>query len=83
MDKILVKLYVPVIEQQYEIWIPANKRIYNVIGLLTKAVSELSGGYYKPNKTPGLYDKAAGKQYDINLSVKETAIRNGAELVLI
>ena len=83
MDKILIKLYVPIIEQQYEIWIPANKRIYNVINLLTKAVNELYGGYYKVAKMPGLYDKATGKPYDINFSIKETNIRNGTELVLI
>jgi len=83
MDKILVKLYVPIIEQQYEIWIPANKRIYNIIDLLTKAVNELSGGYYKVSKPPSLYDKASGKPYDINLSIKETTIRNGTEIVLI
>ena len=83
MDKILVELYVPIIEQKYEIWIPASKRIYNVIGLLAKAVNELSGGYYKPSKLPDLYDKITGKPYDINLSIKETTIRNGTELILI
>ena len=38
MNKILVKLYVPMIEEQYDVWIPLNKRIYNVINLLIKAV---------------------------------------------
>ena len=83
MNKILVKLYVPLIEKQYDVWIPSNKRIYNVIGLLVKAVNELSGGYYKVNKLPTLYDKATGKPYGINLSVKESTIRNGSEIILI
>ena len=83
MSKILIKLYVPIIEAQYDILIPSNKRIYNVITLLTKAVNELSGGYYKPNKVPVLYDKATGAPYDNGLSIKESTIRNGTELILI
>ena len=83
MNKVLVKLYVPAIEEQYDILIPLNRRIYNVIKLLNKGVYELSGGYYKPNQKHILYDKLTGKPYDLNDSVKETNIRNGKEIVLI
>lgn len=83
MNKVLVKLYVPMLEEQYEIWIPLNKRIYNVIGLLVKAVNEFSDGYYQPSKMPNLYDKSTAKVYDANLSIRQTAIRNGSEIVLI
>ena len=31
MNKILVKVYVPMLEEIYDVWIPAHKRIYNVI----------------------------------------------------
>jgi hypothetical protein len=41
MNKVLIKLYVPMIEAQYDVWIPVNKKIYKVIRLLTKAVCEL------------------------------------------
>lgn len=83
MDKILVKLYVPVIEKQYDVRIPAHKRIYNVIQLLVKAINELNNGEYKPSKMPLLYDKLTAESYDIQLSVKETNIRNGSEIILI
>ena len=82
-NKILIKLYVPKLEEQYDIWIPINRRIYNIIDLLIKAVNELSSGYYKPSKMPLLYDKLSAKAYDINLTVLESTIRNGTELVLI
>ena len=58
MNKVLVKVYVPVIEEQYDILIPVNRRIYNVIKLITKAINELSNGYYVPTKTPVLYSVA-------------------------
>lgn len=83
MNKVLVKLYVPMMEEQYDIWIPLNKRIYNIIILLVKAVNEFNEGYYQPEEMPILYDKLTGNPYDINLKVIESAIRNGTELILI
>lgn len=83
MDKILVKVYVPMLEKIYDVWIPSHKRIYNVIDLLIKAVNELNDNCYKPNKMPMLYDKITAKIYDINLSVKESTMRSGAEIVLL
>ncbi len=83
MNKILVKLYVPMIEEQYDVWIPLNKRIYNVINLLIKAVYEFSSGYYQPQKMPNLYDKLTANPFDPNLTVKETSIRNGSEIILL
>ena len=31
MSRVLVKLYVPIIEEKYDIWLPTNKKIYNII----------------------------------------------------
>ena len=83
MYKVLIKLYVPMIDEKYDLWLPLNKRVYNVILLLTKAIDELSGGYYKPEHTPMLYDKMTGAQYDISVNVKEAGIINGMELILM
>lgn len=83
VNKVLVKLYVPMIGEQYEVMIPTNKRIYNVIIMLTKAVNEFSGGYYQTSKMPMLYDRETTEMYDLNLSIKESTIRNGSEIVLI
>lgn len=83
MNKILVKLYVPAIEMQYDVWLPINRKIHNIIVLLVKAIKELCHGEYKPNNMPMLYDKNAAKMYDINLSVKANEIKNGTEIILI
>ncbi len=82
-NKVLVKLYVPTIEKNFDIWIPLNKRVCNVIMLCVKAVNEFSRGYYKPDKLPILYDRETAKPYDVNLIVKDTTIRNGTELILM
>lgn len=83
MDRVLVKVYVPTIEEIYDIWIPAQKKIWNVIYLLVKAINELTNGYYNPSKVPQLYDKITAEKYDMNLNVKESTIRSGTELILI
>ena len=83
MDKILVKLYVPMIEKIYDVWIPSHKRIYNVIDLLIKAVNEMNDYCYRPSKMPMLYDKITAEVYDINLSIKESKMRSGTEIVLL
>ena len=83
MDKVLVKVYVPMLEKIYDVWIPSHKRIYNVIDLLIKAVNELNDNCYIPDKLPMLYDKLTAEVYDINLSIKDSTIRSGTELVLL
>ena len=83
MDKVLVKIYVPALESSYDVWIPANKKIYNVIYLLMKAVNDLNDNCYKPKEMPLLYDKITGECFDINKIVKDTTIRSGTEVVLI
>lgn len=83
MNKVLVKLYVPYMEKQFDVWIPLNKKIYNVIMLITKAIFEMSRENIKLEKVPTLYNKATAEVYDVNMTVKESSIRNGTELILI
>ena len=42
MNKILVEIYIPIIEEKYDVWLPKNKKIYNIIELLLKGIYELS-----------------------------------------
>ena len=83
MDKILVKVYVPMIEKIYDVWIPSHKRIYNVINLLIKVINELNDNSYRPTKMPMIYDKVTSEVYDINLSRKESTMRSGTEIILL
>jgi len=83
MNSVLVKVYVPMIEEIYDVWIPSHKKIYNVIILLVKAINELNNYCYTPKEMPILYDKLTAESYDVNLRVKETSIRSGTELILL
>ena len=83
MNQILVKIYVPSLEKTYEVWIPPQKRIYNVIVLLAKAINELNDNCFRAKEMPMLYDKYTGETIDVAKLIIETEIRNGTELILI
>ena len=82
-NKILIKLYVPKIEEQYDVWIPINKKIYNLILLLVKGIKEFEGEGFDPLRMPMLYDRITSEPYDINDYVGETNMKNGSEIILI
>ena len=46
MNKVLVKLFVPALEAKYDMWIPLNRNIYEVIKLLMNSVNEINYGIY-------------------------------------
>ena len=83
MDKILIKLYVPSIEERYDIKIPLNKKVSDVIILLIKAIDEFCGGNYKPKEIPRLYNLLTEEMIDTDLKVRDAKIKNGMQLILI
>lgn len=83
MDKVLVKVFFPQIDKQYDLWIPLNKKIYNIVSMLCKGADELNEGIFKPKQMPILYNKLTGEHYNLNDVVQNTNIKNGTELILI
>ena len=83
MNKVLVTIFVPLISEQYDVWLPLNKKIYNIIILLLKGINELNIQYYQMSKIQILYNKETGVYYDLNSKLQDTDIKNGTELILI
>ena len=83
MNKVFIIVEVPLIEERYEVYIPIGKKIHKVSSILSKAVSELSGGHYPIKKDAMIYSKLTGKPYNINMTVKDSDIKNGSEIILI
>ena len=82
MNKVLVELIVPVIEEKYSIFIPANKKISTTISLLSKAVNELSDGYFEIKKDNIILDEF-GNPYNLSDNIKTAGIKNGTKIILI
>lgn len=83
MDKVLVEIFVPVIGKSYDAFIPQTSKMSEVVQLVSKSVSELSQGKFKPDESTIICDAASGNIFNINLSIYELEIKNGSKLMLI
>lgn len=82
-NKVLVEFIVPEIEAVYDIYLPINKRIGNIIMLLNKTVSELTNGCFVGTNYTALYNKDTSVKYNPSSLVYDTDIRNGTSLILL
>ena len=80
-NKILIELIVPEIDKKYNLYIPINKKVGNVIVLLNRSIKELSDGIYNGTEKTAIYNKITGEKYGINTLIRETDIRNGTSLI--
>ncbi len=60
-NKILIRLYIPLIEEEYDIFIPINKRVGTIKQLLEKCISEQNDNGYVLAEDTNLYSKETGK----------------------
>ena len=80
MNKVLVLVYVPMLEKKYEVWIPINRKIHVVISLITMEINHLTEIHCSFDN---LYNRQTDLIYDKNAVIKDTDIRNGSELILL
>lgn len=83
MDKLLVRIKVPVLNQSFDMFIPNDLRIYEVLGMIKRAITELSDGIFIADRCNILYYQESGDALDFNQYVCESNMYNGVKLVLI
>ncbi|WP_338470826.1 methyltransferase [Niallia sp. XMNu-256] len=83
MDKILVEVFVPVLEKTYDVFIPLTAKFYEIEGLLAKAITELTNGYFAASEDCLICSRESGVVLDINKSARELGLQNGSKLMLI
>lgn len=83
MDKVLVEVFVPVLGSSFDIFIPLQSMMYEVLELIKKAIVDLSNGRFIANQNTTICHREDGSIININLSVYELKIRNGSKLMLI
>ena len=83
MEKVLIEVFVPVLDRSFDIFIPLSSPMYEVLELIKKAVKEMSDGRFVADASTALCHREDGTIVNINLSVYELEIRNGSKLMLI
>lgn len=82
-NKVIVKLIVPILDETYDLFIPANKKVGKAINLLSNALSDMTEGVFNYDEHLALYNRNTGEMYSPDALVKNTNIRNGTELILL
>ena len=79
--KVLVTILVPEIEKNFEIYLPVNKTIGEVLKLINKLINESTSGIYPKRNKLALCNRFTNEIYPFNKFVRDTDIRNGTQLV--
>lgn len=83
MNRVLIRVYIPLLEKKYDVWVPINKKVYEIIINLIKGINSINKIEYDMREIPNLYDKESSEVYDINIRIIDTNIRNGSEVILL
>lgn len=82
-NKILLEVYIPSIEKEYDIYVPVNKKIGTVKKLVEDGLLDLTDNVYIINNDTNLYSKDTGIMYDVNTKLIDTDLKNGSRVILI
>ena len=82
MNKLLITIEVPSIEQNYDLFIPINKKMGTIKKYVIKSIHELSDGILE-DKTYLFLDVDTGTEYSNNVYVKDSGIKNGARIMMV
>lgn len=82
-NKVLIKLIIPEMDIDFDIFIPVNEIIWKLKKLILKSISDITSMPIDGNVEYVLLNKDNCKVYSNNEIVINTDIRNGSELMLI
>ena len=78
-NKLLIMVYVPLIDKEYDVYIPTVKKIGTVKNLIIKMIEENSEDAFVNDGCKFLYDKLTGEKLDDNKFIKYSSIKNGTK----
>lgn len=76
-NKILVTVYIPLLDESYDIFIPVNKKVGTVKKTIVESIKNLTAKNYL------LMRKDDCLVVDENVYVKNSGIQNGSKLILL
>ncbi len=82
-NKVLVCIGIPEINKKYDVYLPVNKKIGNIIELLNKAINELTDNEFIISNQCLLYNVVTKEKYTSDVLLINTNIRNGSHLILL
>ncbi len=80
--RVYVNIEMPILDKKYDLFVPIDRRIHDLIEILKKTIPDLTKGYYEIN-SPNIYSKSTGELYNMNLIIKDSNIKMGTRLILL
>ena len=80
--RVYVIIEAPILDKKYELFIPVDRRIHDIISIIKKTIPDFSKQYYEKN-LPRLYNKSSGQVYDMNTIIKNSDIKMGTRLIIV
>ena len=82
-NKVLVKVYVPCIDEEYEIYIPTNETINKVLQLIIKYIYELYDSSLDLETKHYILDPDTSITYTNDQIIRDTNIKNSKKIILV
>ena len=82
-NKALIEISVPAAGQKYDVYIPLESKMSEVVKMVAGALSDLSDGKYRATDEAILCDAETGIIFNVNREVAELGIKTGSHLMLI
>lgn len=79
MNRYNIKVLIPILNKRYELFIPNNILIGNILYMLVNSIKDMNGINLEKAR---LYDSSNGEMLDLDSYVYKY-INNGSELILI
>ncbi len=83
MQKVLICIFVPFLEQEYELFVPINRKVGLIKKMVAKAIIEMTSNEYQVNNELKIVNKITNYVYDNDEYIINTDIRNGTKLILL
>lgn len=81
-NKLLISIEIPSIEKNYDLFIPINKKIGTIKKYIISSIVDLSNGILT-DKQYSLIDIDTGVNYQNDVYVKDSGIKNGARIMIV
>lgn len=83
MKKVTLEIYLPAAQRTFDVQVPANAQLFQILKLTSIELGRLSDGIFEADEACALCDRESGTMFNINMTVWELGLRNGSKLMLI
>ncbi len=81
--KILVEVYVKKLNKTYDVFVPTNKTIHEISGIISSSINKQTHGDYKITEDTTIYDKENRNIENTTLTIEKLSLLNGLKLTLV